>query len=56
MEGTAAIIQLKVVMPWAFSPRTSSVGIHVLATDAGGPGDHVDARVEPAHDDLQVRL
>ena len=52
------LVQLKVVMagldPWAFSPRTRSVGIHVLATGPGDAGNRVDARVKPAHDDLQV--
>jgi len=51
------IVQLKVVMagldPWAFSPRAGSVGIHVLATGTGGAGSRVNARVEPAHDDLR---
>ena len=33
--------------PWAFSPRASPLGIHVLATDAGGISNPVDARVTP---------
>jgi hypothetical protein len=30
------------------------VGIHVLATGTGNAGNRVDARVKPAHDDLQL--
>ena len=52
------LVQLRVVMagldPWAFSPRTSSVGIHVLSTGTGDAGNRVDARVKRAHDDLQL--
>jgi peptide/nickel transport system permease protein len=52
------LVQLRVAMagldPWAFSPRTRSVGIHVLATGTGDANNRVDARVKPAHDDLQL--
>jgi hypothetical protein len=57
-EYAMIIAQLKVVMagldPWAFSPRARSVGIHVVAPSAGDDGKRVDARVEPAHDELQL--
>ncbi len=42
------IAQLKVVMA-GLDPA-----IHVLATSAGDAGKGVDARVKPAHDDLQL--
>jgi len=44
------LVQLKIVMA-GLDPT-----IHVLATDAGGAGNRVDARVEPAHDELGPRF
>jgi hypothetical protein len=52
------LVQLRVAMagldPWAFSPRTRSVGIDVLATGTGDANNRVDAQVKPAHDELQL--
>jgi hypothetical protein len=42
------LVQLRVVMA-GLDPA-----IHVLATGTGDAGNHVDARVKPAHDELQL--
>ena len=41
------LVQLKIVMA-GLDPA-----IHVLAAGTGDAGNRVDARVKPAHDDLQ---
>ena len=48
VEYATTTAQLKVVMA-GLDPA-----IHVVATSAGDGGKRVDARVEPAHDDLQL--
>jgi len=42
--------------PSAFSLRANSVGTHILATSAGGANNRMDARVEPAHNELGRRF
>jgi len=42
------LVQLRVVMA-GLDPA-----IHVLVTGTGDAGNRVDARVKPAHDDLQL--
>ena len=42
------VVQLRVVMA-GLDPA-----IHVLVTGTGDAGNRVDARVKPAHDDLQL--
>src|SRR5579884_1339705 len=39
--------------PWAFSPRTSSVGIHVFKAATGGSSKSVDARHKAGRDDFR---
>ena len=41
--------------PWAFSPRTRSVGIHVFAADCSARCECVDARHKAGHDELAGR-
>jgi hypothetical protein len=41
--------------PWAFSPRTSSVGIHAFATAWIDPQKVMDHRVKPGDDDKERR-
>jgi hypothetical protein len=48
-ENLDAIFVLAGLVPWAFSPRTRSVGIHAL----GGRKEDVDARIKSAQDDLK---
>jgi hypothetical protein len=47
-ESAMTLVQLRVVMA-GLDPA-----IHVLATGTGDAGNRVDARVKPAHDDLQL--
>src|SRR5216683_6625760 len=46
-ESTAPIFVLAWLVPWAFSPRTRSVGIHALS----GRDKDVGARIKSAQDD-----
>jgi hypothetical protein len=47
-ERARSFVPLKVVMAGL------DLAIHVLAKGAGGTGDRVDTRVEPAHDDFRL--
>jgi len=50
---TQSFIVMARLDPWAFSPRASSVGIHVPAAAGPGAEGGVDHRVKPGDDDCE---